>query len=105
MLVHRTLGVFILSGALFTVALGAPRAHAQPDESVEIAREVKLYIAKEHKRRGTDPKVDFEKLHAVCTRSWAARCRFWRNRTGRDRYSFQVRPRGKIYGIPSMLLR
>jgi hypothetical protein len=80
-------------------------AVASPEsDSLKVAKEVKLYIAKDHKKRSSDPKADFEKLHDICgkTNTWNKGCFFWKAKGGKDVYMFRVRPKGKTYGIPSM---
>jgi len=92
--------------ALLLISLaGQATIEASPDESLKVAKAVKLYIFKEHKRRKSDPKPDLEKIHKICgkARLWTKGCRFWKS-SGKDKYMFQVRPRGKIYGVPSMFL-
>jgi hypothetical protein len=90
-----------------TVALMVAVAAAAPDPTeLAVARDVKLYIAKEHKARRSNPEVDFAKLHRLCgtSQQWTKGCKFWKATGGKDKFRFQVRPKGKIYGIPSMFL-
>jgi hypothetical protein len=92
----------------FTLVLVSMSASAAPDNaSLEVAQEVKLYIAREHKKRGSNPTVDLSKLLKICgpQLTWTKGCRFWRAKSGSDKFMFQVRPNGKIYGIPSLLLK
>ncbi len=86
----------------------SPAVSAETDrDSLKHARAVKLYIAKEHRKRKSDPSDDFDKLHKLCGRSkgWTKGCRFWKAKGGKDEYMFQVRSTKKIYGIPTYLLR
>ncbi len=83
-------------------------ASAETDrDSLKHARAVKMLIAKEHRKRKTDPSDDFAKLHKLCGRSqtWTKGCRFWKAKGGKDDYMFQVRKTKKIYGIPTYLLK
>ncbi|ACY18706.1 hypothetical protein [Haliangium ochraceum] len=96
--------IAIALAMVFAVIALAGTARAESDDSEKIAKEVKLYIAKEHKKRRTDASEDFEKIHKLCTKNWAKGCRFSKA-SGKDKYQFQVRPRGKTYGIPTYLLK
>ena len=88
----------------FSTPQGAQASPGDDDDSIKYAKAVKLYIAAEHKKRKTKPDDDFEKIHKVCGKAqgWTKGCRFWKQ-SGKDEYGFQVRPKGKIYGIPSFL--
>jgi hypothetical protein len=94
-----------LTLTLWTLALTVAVAAAAPDPAeLAVARDVKLYIAKEHQARRSNPQLDFAKLHRLCgtSQQWTKGCRFWKATSGKDKFMFQVRPKGKIYGIPSM---
>lgn len=93
--------------AFALVLVSRTESAATDDNSLSVAAAVKLYIAKDHKKRGSDPKVDFEKLHKICGKqnTWTKGCRFWKTTGGNDKFQFQVRPKGKIYGIPSLFIK
>lgn len=94
-----------LTLSLSMLALTVAVAAAKPDAAeLAIANEVKLYIAKEHRARSSNPEADFAKLHRLCGKSqqWTKGCRFWKPTSGKDKFMFRVRPKGKTYGIPSM---
>ena len=90
--------------ALLLTLASPPDVFGDDDKSADVAKKVKLYIAKEHKKRRTNPKVDFEKIHKICSKNWAKRCRFWETK-GKDKFAFRKRPKGKIYSIPGYLLK
>jgi len=96
--------ICLLTTIALLLTLSSSGVFADDDKSVEVAKKVKFYIAKEHKKRGTNPKLDFEKIHKICGKNWAKRCRFWETR-GKDKFSFRKRPKGKIYSIPGYLLK
>lgn len=87
-----------------TLSLAASAA-ANPKTSKQVADEVKHYIVKDHKRRGTNPSADIEMIRKACGSNWPKGCRFWEATRGKDVFQFQVLPRGRIYGIPSMFLK
>lgn len=97
----------ITSALILTVTLALGTASATPDPAeLAVAREIKLYIAKEHRARKSNPEVDFAKLHRLCGKAqqWTKGCRLWKATGGKEKFGVQVRPRGKIYWIPSMLM-
>lgn len=97
-----------LASGLSLTAFGAHQAQGTPkSDSIKVARAVKLYIAAEHKKRGTDAKTDFAKMHKVCGKAqgWTKGCRFWKSSGGKDKFMFQKGVNGKIYGVPSYLLK
>ena len=104
----KLLTAMAIASALTLASLGAQEALGSPkSDNVKYARAVKLYIAAEHKKRGSDPKVDFGKIHKICGKSqgWTKGCRFWKTKGGKDKYRFQKGVSGTIYGIPSYLTK
>lgn len=97
-----TLAIALVAGGYVATA-----SANQDRASMKVAQEVKLYIHKEHKKRRSDPREDFEKLHKICgkSRTWTKGCKFWKPKSGKDKFMFQKRDGGKIYGIPSLLLK
>ena len=95
----------ITSAVILALTATTASTFASPDpHELAVAHEIKLYIAKEHMARKSDPKIDFEKLDRLCgtSQNWTKGCRLWKATGGKDKYMLQVRPKGKIYGIPSM---
>lgn len=89
-----------LVGAGYTPAASADSER----DSVKYAKEVKMLIAKEHKKRRSDPKDDFERMHDLCgkSRGWTKGCRFWKGKGGKNKFHFQIRSSKKIYSVPGM---
>lgn len=88
--------------ALACAGYSPPAIADSERDSDKFAKEIKMMIAKEHKRRKTDPTPDFEIMHKLCgkSRGWTKGCRFWKGKGGQSKYHFEIRGKRKIYSVP-----
>lgn len=98
--------IMLALAVLFTLVTSAVTSAAPDQQELAVAHEIKMYIAREHRARKSDPAIDFAKIERICGRSqqWTKGCRVWKATSGKDKYYLQVRSTKKIYGIPSMLM-
>ena len=87
--------------ALFAGFSATSSADAESD-SLKVAKEVKMYIAKEAKKSNMDLAKEYEKMHKVCgkARTWTKGCTFKEVKRGKEKFQFTKKSNGKIYYIP-----
>ncbi len=98
--------IVAIASVVCLATFSAPSQAGDKSDQIRIAKEVRTYIIKEHKkRRSKNPKPDMDKITKVCGKSagWTKGCRFARVKSGKEEFRLTNLKTNKIYFVPGML--